>query len=74
MKWTFEMIQKTPIIIHKMHYGLLFHNPHVGCVKKILIYFLFYFHAKLYLNAYFHNSFMTMQFEIAKVGKVHHLI
>jgi hypothetical protein len=38
MKWTFEMIQENPIIVHKMFYGLLFHNPHVGCVKKILIY------------------------------------
>ncbi len=29
---------------------------------------------KLHLNAYFHNSFITMPYEIAKVGKVHHLL
>jgi hypothetical protein len=36
MRWTFEMIQDTMIIVHKIFYGHLFHNPHVGCVKKNL--------------------------------------
>jgi hypothetical protein len=27
---------------------------------------------KLGLNAYFHNSFITMPYEITKVGNVHH--
>jgi hypothetical protein len=34
MKRTFEMIQETLIIVHKMLYGLLLHNPDVGCVRK----------------------------------------
>jgi hypothetical protein len=31
MRWTFEIKQDTMIVVHKMFYGLLFHNPHVGC-------------------------------------------